>query len=98
MPFEEIKGLVEERYARTKPEDFDDVLYDQLANEETAYKFYDDLIAAIEASDVTFSIDRDRLVEALAAIREEEADGVPVVAADVRDPAVPHLAVLGDGE
>jgi hypothetical protein len=79
IPFEDIKGLVEERYARTKPEDFDDVLYDQLANEETAYKFYDDLIEALAASDATFSVDRGRLVDELAAIREEEREGVEEV-------------------
>ena len=57
-------------------EDFDGVLYDQLCNEETAYKFYDDLIAAIEGSDVRFSIDRDRLLSVLEEIREEEKEGV----------------------
>ena len=79
IAFEEIELLVEERYGRTKPEDFDDVLYDQLSSEETAYKFYDDLIAAIESSDARFSIDRETLVETLAAIREEEAEGVEEV-------------------
>lgn len=80
-PYEEIERLVRERYARTEPEDFDDLLYDQLCNEETAYKFYDDLIAAIEASDAEFSIDRDRLLSVLREIKQEEADGVEDVAA-----------------
>jgi rubrerythrin len=79
VPFEEIEGLVREKYGQSRPEDFDGVLYDQLAGEETAYKFYDDLIEAIEASDASFSIDRDRLLDALAAIREEEAEGVEEV-------------------
>jgi hypothetical protein len=79
IPFEEIEALVEARYGRTKPEDFYCVLYDQLCNEETAYKFYDDLIAAIEASDVRFSIDRERLLSVLRSIREEEAEGVEEV-------------------
>ncbi|WP_136602086.1 ferritin-like domain-containing protein [Salinigranum halophilum] len=79
IPFEEVNALVEAQYGQTKPEDFDGVLYDQLCNEETAYKFYDDLIGAIRASDVPFSIDRDRLLETLVAIREEEADGVEAV-------------------
>ena len=79
VPFEEIETLVEERYGRSEPDDFDGVLYDQLCNEETAYKFYDDLIEAVEASDVQFSVDRERLVELLAAIREEEAAGVEEV-------------------
>lgn len=76
VPFGEIESLVDARYGRTRPEDFDDVLYDQLCNEETAYKFYDDLIEAIEDSDVTFSIDREELLATLTTIRDEEAEGV----------------------
>jgi hypothetical protein len=79
VPFDEIESLVDARYGRTKPEDFDGILYDQLCNEETAYKFYDDLIEGIEASDAEFSIDRDRLLETLRTIREEEAEGVSEV-------------------
>ncbi|WP_290810209.1 ferritin-like domain-containing protein [Halovivax sp.] len=74
VPYEEINALVDARYG--PPEDTDGVLYDQLCNEETAYKFYDDLIEAIEASDATFAIDRDRLLETLREIREEEKEGV----------------------
>ena len=74
VPFEEIEMLVEAQYEADK--DFDGVLYDQLCNEETAYKFYDDLIEAIEASDVTFTIDRERLLDVLSDIREDEAEGV----------------------
>jgi len=76
VPYEEINRLVEAKYGQTAPEDFDGVLYDQLCNEETAYKFYDDLIEAIEASDGEFSVDRERVLETLASIREEEAEGV----------------------
>ncbi len=79
IPFEEVEGLVEAQYGKTKPEDFDGVLYDQLCNEETAYKFYDDLIEAIRGSDVEFAIDRDRLLDVLETIREEEAEGVQEV-------------------
>jgi hypothetical protein len=79
IPFEDIETLVEAQYAQTKPDDFDGVLYDQLCNEETAYKFYDDLVSAIEASDARFSVDRDRLLDTLRSIREEEADGVEEV-------------------
>lgn len=79
VPFEEVEGLVEARYGKTKPDDFDGVLYDQLCNEETAYKFYDDLIGAIRASDVQFTIDRGRLLDLLTEIREEEAAGVEEV-------------------
>jgi rubrerythrin len=74
VPFGEIKTLVEQQYETDG--DFDGVLYDQLCNEETAYKFYDDLIEAVEGSDATFSVDRARLLDVLATIREEEADGV----------------------
>ena len=79
IAFDRIETLVEAQYGQTKPEDFDGVLYDQLCNEETAYKFYDDLIEAIEGSDVTFGIDRDRLLTVLVDIREEEAEGVEEV-------------------
>jgi len=74
VPFEEIQMLVEAQYEAD--EDFDGVLYDQLCNEETAYKFYDDLIDSIEASETQFSIDRNRLLDTLRLIREEEAEGV----------------------
>ena len=81
VPFDEIESLVDARYGRTQPDDFDGVLYDQLCNEETAYKFYDDLIEAIEESDAEFSIDRDELVATLESIRSEEAEGVSEVTA-----------------
>ncbi|WP_254862570.1 ferritin-like domain-containing protein [Halovivax gelatinilyticus] len=74
VSYEEINALVDARYG--PPEDTDGVLYDQLCNEETAYKFYDDLIAAIEASDATYAIDRAELLETLRAIRAEEREGV----------------------
>jgi rubrerythrin len=77
--FEEIQRLVEQQYEAD--EAFDGVLYDQLCNEETAYKFYDDLVAAIEKSDVSFSVDRDRLLGVLRGIRAEEAEGVEEVTA-----------------
>ena len=77
VPFEEIEMLVEEQYESDG--DFDGVLYDQLCNEETAYKFYDDLIDAVEQSDVGFGVDRDRLLTTLREIREEEAEGVEEV-------------------
>ncbi|UIP00843.1 ferritin-like domain-containing protein [Halobaculum sp. CBA1158] len=76
VSYEEIEALVEAQYGQTKPEDFDGLLYDQLCNEETAYKFYDDLIAAIEGSDSEFSVDRERVLETLRGIRAEEAEGV----------------------
>ena len=79
VAYEEVETLVRERYARSEPEDFDDVLYDQLASEETAYKFYDDLVEAIEGNDARFSVDREGLLDTLAAIREEEAEGVEEV-------------------
>ncbi|WP_435345508.1 ferritin-like domain-containing protein [Haloarchaeobius sp. HRN-SO-5] len=81
VPYEEINELVEAQYAQNKPDDFDGLLYDQLCNEETAYKFYDDLIEAIEASDGEFGIDRERVLSTLRDIREEEAEGVEDVTA-----------------
>ena len=78
IPFDEIQLLVEKQYEADQ--DFDGVLYDQLCNEETAYKFYDDLIQAVEASDVEFSIDRDRLLGILREIRADEEAGVEQVA------------------
>ncbi len=77
VAYEEIEELVVARYESDT--DFDGVLYDQLCNEETAYKFYDDLIAAIEGSDVRFGIDRDRLLDTLRSIRAEEKEGVEEV-------------------
>ena len=81
VPYEEINALVEARYAQNKPEDFDSLLYDQLCNEETAYKFYDDLVEAIEASDGEFAVDTEHVLSTLRAIREEEAEGVEDVTA-----------------
>ncbi|ADD05990.1 uncharacterized protein Nmag_2429 [Natrialba magadii ATCC 43099] len=77
VPYEEINALVDAQYG--PPEDTDGVLYDQLANEETAYKFYDDLIEAIEASDSEFAVDRERLLETLRTLREEEKEGAEEV-------------------
>jgi len=79
VPIEEVEALVEAQYAQTRPEDFDGVLYDQLNGEETAYKFYDDLIEAIEASEASFTLDREELLATLKEIREEEAEGVEEV-------------------
>ena len=45
-------------------------------SEESAYKFYDDLIEGIENSDAAFGVSRERLIETLGAIREQEAEGV----------------------
>ncbi len=80
IPFEEIKELVAGSYGQTGPEDFDGVLYDQLHGEETAYKFYDDLIEAVEASDAAFGVDRESVLATLREIRHAEAEGVEEVA------------------
>jgi len=77
IAFQEIKELVEAQYESDG--DFDGILYDQLCNEETAYKFYDDLIEAIETSEATFGIDRGRLLGVLGEIRAEEEEGVEEV-------------------
>jgi len=73
VAYEEIETLVAARYESDT--DFDGVLYDQLCNEETAYKFYDDLIAGIENSAVEFTIERERLLEVLREIRADERKG-----------------------
>ncbi|MFC7019979.1 MULTISPECIES: ferritin-like domain-containing protein [Haloarcula] len=77
VPFDEIQTLVEAQYEADQ--DFDGILYDQLCNEETAYKFYDDLIGALEASDADFGVDRAHLLSVLETIRDEEAEGVEAV-------------------
>ncbi|CAI48840.2 ferritin domain protein [Natronomonas pharaonis DSM 2160] len=77
VAYDEIETLVAARYESDT--DFDGVLYDQLCNEETAYKFYDDLITAIEGSDVEFSIDRERLLSVLREIRADEKEGAEQV-------------------
>jgi rubrerythrin len=74
VAFEEIEPLVAERYEAD--DDFDDVLYDQLCNEETAYKFYEDLLAAIENSEVQFPVDQEHLRSVLEEIMAEEKAGV----------------------
>jgi rubrerythrin len=79
VPYEQIETLVEQQYTRGEPADFDWILYDQLCSEETAYKFYDDLIEAIERSDTDFALDRDLVFDTLREIREEEAEGVEEV-------------------
>jgi len=87
IPVEEVEALVAESYGRTGPEDFDGVLYDQLHGEETAYKFYDDLVDAIEASDAEFGVDREELLTTLEDIRAAEARGVEAVAELMEDRA-----------
>ena len=77
IPFDDIKTLVEEQYEADQ--DFDGVLYDQLCNEETAYKFYDDLIGAVETSEAEFGIDTDHLLAVLREIRADEEEGVEAV-------------------
>jgi hypothetical protein len=106
IPFDQIEGLVEAQYGQTKPEDFDGVLYDQLCNEETAYKFYDDLIEAVGRSEATFSVGRDRLLAVLTGLRDEEAAGVERVTAlmeregtavDDRPDDAPGAPAIGGG-
>jgi len=63
--FERIQTLVADQYDETRPEDFDGVLYD--------------LIDGIESSEAEFGVSRERLLETLEEIREEEAEGVASV-------------------
>lgn len=74
VPFEQIEHLVGEQYEPA--DEFDGVLYDQLCSEATAYKFYDDLIAALAGTDARFTVDRHHVVETLRSIRAEEQAGV----------------------
>jgi rubrerythrin len=83
--FDQIQGLVAEQYGETKPDDFDGLLYDQLHSEESAYKFYDDLIEGLENSTAEFGISRERLIETLTVIREEEKEGVERVTQLMQD-------------
>ena len=78
VPYEEVEALVAEHYA-ADPDAVDGLLYDQLCNEETAYKFYDDLIDALEASESEFAVERERVLETLRSIRADEEDGVEAV-------------------
>jgi hypothetical protein len=77
IPFDDIKVLVEEQYEAD--DEFDDVLYDQLCNEETAYKFYDDLINAIESSEAEFGADDERVLGVLRELRADEEVAVEAV-------------------
>lgn len=81
IPYDAVENLVQEQYGQTKPEDFDGILYDQLHGEETAYKFYDDLISNLEGSDRPFGIDRAEVLAVLREIRDEEEEGVREVTA-----------------
>jgi len=81
----DVTDVVHDHYARTDSADFDGVLYDQLNGEETAYKFYDDLIDAIEGSDAAFGVNRTELLATLRDIRAAEAAGVEAVAGLMED-------------
>jgi len=72
-----IERLVDERDGTEQG--FDGVLYDHLCSEETAYKFYDDLITAVENSAPECGVDRAHLLSVLEALRAEEAAGVEEV-------------------
>jgi len=77
VDYEDIEPLVEAQYQADQ--DFDDILYDQLCNVETAYKFFDDLLDALETSDTDFGVDHEELVSVLDTLREAEARGVETV-------------------
>ncbi|WP_135661519.1 ferritin-like domain-containing protein [Halorhabdus rudnickae] len=77
VAYEDIEPLVEAQYQADQ--DFDDIIYDQLCNAETAYKFFDDLLEALETTDATFSVDGDRLRSIVLELRDAEAAGVESV-------------------
>ena len=78
VPYGQIEALVGRRYEADSA--FDGILYDQLCSEETAYKFYDDLIAALAETDTQFTVDRRRVVTTLRSIRADEQAGVKEIA------------------
>ncbi|ERG88132.1 MAG: hypothetical protein J07HX5_00275 [halophilic archaeon J07HX5] len=78
VPYEQIETLVGQRYEADTA--FDGILYDQLCSEETAYKFYDDLIAALAGTDTRFTVDRRQIVTTLRSIRADEQAGVEKIA------------------
>ena len=77
VAYEDIEPLVEAQYQADQ--NFDDILYDQLCNAETAYKFFEDVRTALEASDDDFGVERDRLRTVLTDLRDAEARGVEAV-------------------
>ncbi|WEL17373.1 MULTISPECIES: ferritin-like domain-containing protein [unclassified Halorhabdus] len=77
VDYEDIEPLVEAQYQADQ--NFDDILYDQLCNAETAYKFFDDLLGALETSDTDYGVDHEELVSVLETLREAEARGVETV-------------------
>ncbi|QGN06878.1 ferritin-like domain-containing protein [Halorhabdus sp. CBA1104] len=77
VAYEDIEPLVEAQYQADQ--DFDDIVYDQLCNAETAYKFFDDLLDALAESEATVGIDSDDLGRTLEDLREAEARGVEAV-------------------
>ena len=76
VDYDRIESLVADGYGATKPDSFDDVLFDQLHSEESAYKYYDDLIGNVEDADADFGVSRGALLATLRDIREEEATSV----------------------
>jgi len=77
VAYRDIEPLVEAQYQADQ--DFDDIIYDQLCNAETAYKFLDDLCGALEESDADFGVEREHLRTVLEELREAEANGVEAV-------------------
>ena len=79
VPYDEIETLVRQKYGSSRPETVEELLHDQLDGEQTAYTFYDGVIAAIEDAETEFGVDRDRLLSVLRRIRAEEAEGAEEV-------------------
>lgn len=77
VAYEDIEPLVEAQYQADQ--DFDDIIYDQLCNAETAYKFFADLLEALEESDAEYGVADEDLRGVLLDLREAEARGVEAV-------------------
>ncbi|MFB6162873.1 MAG: ferritin-like domain-containing protein [Halococcoides sp.] len=73
-PAEELQTLVQHQYEADQ--EFDHVLYDHLCNVETAYKFYADLLAALESSTVELPADEGAIVDRIAHLKADERRAV----------------------
>ncbi|AWB27864.1 rubrerythrin [Halococcoides cellulosivorans] len=69
-PAEELQTLVQHRYEADQ--EFDHVLYEHLCNVETAYKFYEDLSEALDASTVALSVEGEAIPDRIAHLMADE--------------------------
>lgn len=77
-PAEELHALVQHRYEADQ--EFDHVLYDHLCNVETAYKFYEDLSDALDASTVALPVEGEAIADRIAHLKADERRTVEATA------------------